>query len=441
MSGRGFANSQSISPVAKRSACDRCRSQKLRCTPGPDGNTSCARCIHLGTECSKNYPRLMGFGGKVSDGIDIRARAPGCHSPQSGHQLPGFASLASTYPPPRPSIGTHSQVDVQYELPTNITEEHLLANVSDYGSIFSDTSILFDAVQMENMEDTMNDINSPIHGARSNTASPGRNMDLIRAPHPKRRPSRTSDGHSVSEMSEKGPSLDHDTRLRRLGMSLLQQQKQHQILTSSATHNNAGEADQEEDAMAIAADRMPLMPENETSFGEALAATSEFSSILRSYNTTNFTSQSASRSVLSVVVTLDVMSAYLQIIDIHENLFAGLHQQLCTSAGQLTTSLQTLPGLSLAGFAVEQGSLQTKILLQAVIHQFETIERILGLPVELRVSNRKDTYMVGLLDGEWGRNLVKALMGSVLSQNDLRGMSKLDSLRRNIENVKRFLEL
>ena len=38
-----------ISP--KRSACDRCRRQKLRCTPQGYGADSCARCARLGTRC------------------------------------------------------------------------------------------------------------------------------------------------------------------------------------------------------------------------------------------------------------------------------------------------------------------------------------------------------------------------------------------------------
>ena len=68
--------------------------------------------------------------------------------------------------------------------------------------------------------------------------------------------------------------------------------------------------------------------------------------------------------------------------------------------------MQTLPGLYLAGFPVQQSSLQIKILIQTIQHQFEPIEKALGLPVEMRVSERKEAYLNGLLDGELENNLI-----------------------------------
>ena len=59
---------------------------------------------------------------------------------------------------------------------------------------------------------------------------------------------------------------------------------------------------------------------------------------------------------------------------------------------------------------MEQGSLQTKILIQAIDHQFELIERSLGLLVELRVSDRREDYHSGLLQNEWAMSLLQAIL-------------------------------
>ena len=44
-------------PTSKRSACNRCRIQKLRCCPSADGTDACTRCTRLGARCITSYPR------------------------------------------------------------------------------------------------------------------------------------------------------------------------------------------------------------------------------------------------------------------------------------------------------------------------------------------------------------------------------------------------
>lgn len=48
--------------------------------------------------------------------------------------------------------------------------------------------------------------------------------------------------------------------------------------------------------------------------------------------------------------------------------------------------MQPLPGLQLAGFSIQQGGLQIKIMIEVILYQFTTMERLLGLPAELRVA-------------------------------------------------------
>jgi hypothetical protein len=50
--------------TSKRTACDRCRSQKLRCPARELGTNACTRCIRLGAWCVTSYPRPTGRAGK-----------------------------------------------------------------------------------------------------------------------------------------------------------------------------------------------------------------------------------------------------------------------------------------------------------------------------------------------------------------------------------------
>jgi len=49
-----------VFPAAKRSACERCRHQKLRCPPRDQPTEACSRCARLGTNCVTGYPRPHG---------------------------------------------------------------------------------------------------------------------------------------------------------------------------------------------------------------------------------------------------------------------------------------------------------------------------------------------------------------------------------------------
>ena len=159
-------------------------------------------------------------------------------------------------------------------------------------------------------------------------------------------------------------------------------------------------------------------------YGDALRSRSEFLEILLCYDNGKTIAtavsltqrQSAisdvSNSPVNFTYVLSLVSCYLRIIGIFESLLRQLNELQCRKRvtppdyGVVSAGLPILPDLHLAGISVDQGSLQTKILIQAIKHQFELIERSLGLPVELRVSYRRDDYYFGLLHNEWARRLL-----------------------------------
>lgn len=118
---------------------------------------------------------------------------------------------------------------------------------------------------------------------------------------------------------------------------------------------------------------------------------------------------SMSQSSLTFVSVLNLTSCFFRIVDLFNMLLSSLAIELATqsplqrrsSSSSVTPALQILPDLKLAGLAVQEVSLQTKILVLTITHHFEAMERLLGLPADLRVSECKDDNFYGLLSADW----------------------------------------
>lgn len=190
-------------------------------------------------------------------------------------------------------------------------------------------------------------------------------------------------------------------------------------------------------------------------FGHTLSDTSEFLAIVQAYTSdecnkfsdtgtrnkgchdfkTNFSSSSGSRPGL--ILTLNLISAYLQLVQIYEELFSCLSRKLFSGYSGAAFDLQIFPQLQLAGFSVQQGNLQIKIFIQTTIHQFEMIERALGLPPDLRVTDKQDVYL-GLLEDETAKSILDAISGGKLyseASGEHDGLRALVSLRNHLKRI------
>jgi hypothetical protein len=139
---------------------------------------------------------------------------------------------------------------------------------------------------------------------------------------------------------------------------------------------------------------------------------------------------------IGIVVILNLLSAYIQVVAIFDRLFQALLKQLSEPSNPV-------PNLHLAGFSVQPGNLQTKILTHAILHQFEMIERILGVPAELIVTEKSEG-LLGLLGERWGRELLGALSkgrGAPLVMDDDYNLRAVERLRETIERVQMILSM
>ena len=151
---------------------------------------------------------------------------------------------------------------------------------------------------------------------------------------------------------------------------------------------------------------------------------------------------------ISIVVILNLISAYLQIVVIYDQVFRSLSTRFFETPDRPIGGQRTLPGLRLTGLSVGQSKLQTKILIHAILHQFDLIERLLGLPADLRVTDKPGVY-----SGLFGDDRARALLGAVTNGNriendwcqtqvdDNRLSKALSSLRETIRNIQVSLDL
>lgn len=245
--------------------------------------------------------------------------------------------------------------------------------------------------------------------------------------------------------------VDRDLRLSKLSVDLCQQAKRNMVVDQQSDRSQVG-ADQGFSEVETGPEYLngyPPTSSQSKEFGDALCSTSEFMAIIESkHDDTELDDPSAMHEshwpLIDLSCGLNLLSCYLLTVAVFERLVLRLYEQM-TSGNETPTSVsssashlagpQTLPGLHLANFHVQQSNLQTKILMQIIEHQFEMIERSLGLPVELRVSSgRGEPYECGLLQSGLDEGLLQAV---ITHHSPVSG--SLASLRENILKVRQLL--
>lgn len=195
--------------------------------------------------------------------------------------------------------------------------------------------------------------------------------------------------------------------------------------------------------------------------GDALGDTSELIAILQSYaperrgSISSISSRSSEKGVvehsgsprLGLVVALNLLSVYTQLIVVYDKLFHNLNVQLFeASLGFEGGSENPLSSLQLAGFPAPRGDWQIKILVHGILHQFEIIEGALGLPIEFRVTDKRDDHP-GLFEGGLVRSLLEAVssgQGSLDSTGNKQGIDALHavlSVREGLARVQKYLNM
>lgn len=450
------SDSSNAIPRPKRTACDRCRAQKLRCPLRADVTQRCTRCVRLGAQCTTSYGSKALGARRGSTGTQppllLPAAAPrgNCDPQDTGEQSSQERRPQTTK--------TLSSIPMQQQTSTATAWVWPKQASSQNESLMLED--IFVSPRLEEFLDSLDGFNysgilSPDSSFTGNASpeDPGisfngdLDMDSYIPPNPSvsaRGRTTTDEQQQIRENTRTCPNANVDAYYQcnlNLCNITLKLSKQIVKYMSPSSHESAVAFDA---GPSSDSDMNERDPGGSGQFGEVLGYTSEFVAILRTYEQAQSPSGADSKSSMSITIVLNILSAYLQILAIYDHLISCLFHQLQHRTSDSSFSgLQTLPGLRLAGFPVNQGDLQTKILLQVILHQFELIERLLGLPPEYRVSDRRELVYLGLLDNKYSKDILRDVMTGRGTQTTKdacgSGLVFQKSIRENIERVQQLL--
>lgn len=448
-----------IFPTAKRAACDRCREQKLRCPPRSTPSEPCARCVKADKQCVTGYTKPLGRGqrGVVQSSVlsseVSRSTMPASNGNAASNRR---RTLSNQIPTPNSSedswvaTGTHSLVGnmrmssprPQSYVPEPVDSSIWFAEMTDPNMAFIQESWnCFDDETMSDMVPEMthsrHDADSRFHNetggaAYSNTQSASQALAHHSLTETRSNPAETTRCTLTTE--------DCDCELSQLSADLCRY------------INNAEKLRTNKKAAADNTTASTCQHISEA-IGKALESNSRFISLIQAFAKGNSGQAKSGASLLTLEddvaasplrlsCLLNILSTYLRLIVLFDKLFGCLHHALLAdkavstvpASGQATSScptgFQLLPGLQLAGFSVVQSSFQVRILIEAVQHQFESMETDLSLPPELRVSDRDDNVSSGSPSRNTSFRLPDALQDPQHGVALLLGLEQAESFRR-----------
>lgn len=401
--------------TSKRSSCDRCRKQKLRCPTKDDATQSCARCVRAGAPCVMSYTRPRGRSQKDAIPQDDEDTRKAINS-----ALPTPNSLMSSS-----SENTAEEASAQswsllneYEffpsLPSSYEAEQTQTNDEGaaslhYSSLYHELGIDIHIETPHLMQDAF-----PKAGAEfAPVETAGSDVHAARSPTP-------------GLMRQ----LDCETRLAQLNLNLCRQLKA-QILYPTRCAEPVTENRTSNTSCALR---------------DVLQSTESYIHVLQSLVACNgsggspetLPSNRPAPSPLTFPCMLNLTSCFFHIVDLFNAFLENLVRELDThDLGSPSSSFQILPELKLAGLPVHEASLQIKILVLAISHHFETMERLLGLPAELRVSLQPDINTRGLLPSHWVATMQNAKEG-LLGMNSCGLSNYVQSIQVSRRNISRL---
>ncbi|KAI1388370.1 uncharacterized protein F4822DRAFT_244055 [Hypoxylon trugodes] len=134
-----------------------------------------------------------------------------------------------------------------------------------------------------------------------------------------------------------------------------------------------------------------------------------------------------------------ILTSYIHITRLYLIIFTHCHEFLESIARSEDAYLCPIPGINFSDFPLQSGNLQSMMFIQIVVNLFERMESLLGIPRQFRIGTRgKDNG--GLLTGDDFCGVVRMMIDKeeLVCQPEL-GKGGVKVLRKYIENSKRLL--
>ncbi|KAI0974338.1 hypothetical protein F4678DRAFT_371563 [Xylaria arbuscula] len=142
---------------------------------------------------------------------------------------------------------------------------------------------------------------------------------------------------------------------------------------------------------------------------------------------------------LDTPALLLILAIYGRLLAIYLVVFADIYEYLRAVSESDNPHLRPFLALSIGNYSAHSGNLQALILIQVVTSDFEKIEVLLGLPVELRICRRRRERN-GLFGTYGFLDLATAILGREDGETPGRGKGGIKTLRRSIARAKSLLK-
>lgn len=446
----------------RRSACDRCRAQKLRClNPEQQGDGPCARCKRAGAVCVTSSARPLGRPRIIrKDGVNSDPRRD---APSASRELRALESAAS--PQMTSSPFARSVLNESSSAPfEGISWDCDLAPSwmpNDVPSFFNEFQMPVEDV-FPLPEDQITtaigaDFSEPAPPVGCNGGpqhQPAMNADtLIIGPH---LGANLIEGEESVQPSP--PNMNNSEHSTLIGLAHLNgsitrelvRLKQYPWQAPLVQHSCHGK-------------RLETSP---NAVVEVMRSTSEFINILRrlrpsptsplpdpgisiSSNTSDSQRHhfsppmsyngAVSMASLSSPTILLLLSTYMQLLELYDTIFHGVYELFGKTSNQVlgTCSGQRQSQFHVGGLGPVDGPLHVKILIQVIEHHIDLLETLIDLPAKYRLSGQSRQSR-RILNNADSSELIHVVMTRQM-ESGRSGQSLVSSLRDGIRKVKGLL--
>ncbi|KAI0013520.1 hypothetical protein F4779DRAFT_399868 [Xylariaceae sp. FL0662B] len=481
----------SVAFSSRRSACDRCRGQKLRCLREQPDQERCDRCLRADAQCLTTPTFIMRSrsGDDLAAATRKRQRREKQPTPSDPYACIGTSISPSTGPAmPTSSIATLADLSQAWDPSAYNVElggnfDDMLSSL-DYASVAdTQTRPSFNS----NQEDPSHAI-PPIHQfdipsassgetpSRQDTDRNGRETmgialgDAIRSQNQSSRPRDATFAEScthrlsdininlvtqLSRISQGPPTVTLDMLISRTDESdlsttspvddILNGTRGFIDILEVLTQRSRSVASSSSSGDGIYGFEGPLATEtperhmeNSSNHG-ARSFSPTPASLFSSSSSSSGQMASSEPNVASDVTTLLlILSCYVHVLRLYVVLFTHIHQFLQEIADSDEPTLCAIPDLGFGNFPLQSGNLQATMFIQISTSLFERIESLLGLPHELRVTIRGGKRE-GLLSEEDFTEVIKAVLSRDESGRPENGKGGVKLLRKNMKKAMQLL--
>ncbi|KAI0131222.1 hypothetical protein F4814DRAFT_445363 [Daldinia grandis] len=464
----------------RRSACDRCKGQKLRCLRDP-GQERCYRCTRADAQCATT-PNVPIRSRRRIDGVSPRT-----------HKRPRQDDQRQSFPTPNTSQAIDTPLSFFFEGSGNVQDTPTYPpeimeswDPTIYGPLFGDG---FDG-NLASSDFTADKAHLPTLDYQSEMTylsafqtgtSPARALSL--------QGQETSIGNNTSASPEgavatqdsvievgRGISKSDTQRLAKINLDLVKLLDQigrgspeisldtlvapidqSDDFSGTQIHSVLGSSREFVDVISTISDanRAPagVMPHGSSPRTPESGSGSNISGSTRGHNSPHSSEYGrtlASPSLMSTIgnrprrcldsaTLMHILISYIHVIQLYLIIFTHCYEALLEVSKSDVPSLCELPGLDFGSFPLQSGNLQATMFIQVVINLFDKMEKLLGIPQEFRIGKYGTNHDGLLCEPEFFRFLKAALSKEELICKPDHGKGGVNALRKYIEQARQLL--